>query len=89
MGVYKPYVSMDGSALLIDRILSADCAVDPEIGPTQCVKVTDCTLPRIGQDPTITTFRLLLGQDALGRVAESLLSFHQMAYARAMEQEAA
>jgi hypothetical protein len=90
-GVYKPYVSMDGARLLIESYpLTAAVSpgpCDPELGPIQCVKVTDCTLPRIGEDSTVTTFRVFLGQDLLARVAESLLSFHGPAHARAIAQE--
>lgn len=64
-------------------------ALDPEMGPTQTYKVTDCSLPRIGQDSTITTGRIFFGQDVIARVACLLLDYHGPAYERAHAQDAA
>jgi len=91
-GVYKPYVSMDMERLYIESYpLTAiiTSGFDPEQGPTQNVKITDCTLPRIGQDATITTLRLFIGQDVCQHVGQALMDFHGPAHARATEQDRA
>jgi len=90
-GVYKPYVSMDGAVLFVESYpltaVVTSGAVDPEMGPFQCVKITDCSLPRIGQDAVVSTDRVFLGQDLLGRVAALLASFHTAAHSRAEQQD--
>ena len=59
-----------------------------EMGPVTCLKLNDCTLPRIGQDATITTRRIFIGQDVETHVAQLLMDFHAPAYERAKEQDA-
>ena len=90
-GVYKPYVSMDGDALMVESypltIYARQGACDPEMGPVTCLKLNDCTLPRIGQDATITTRRVFLGQDIETHIAQLLMDFHAPSYTRAQEQE--
>jgi hypothetical protein len=92
-GVYKPYVSVDGNRLFIESYpltaIVTDGGCDPEQGPVQNVKITDCTLPRLGLDPVISTFRLFMGQDVCQHVGAALRGFHGPAHARAVEQERA
>jgi len=92
LGVYRPYVSADseGRVFVESYPLTAVIthgACDPEMGPTECVKVTDCTLPRLGQDSTVTTSRVFIGQAVIGRVAEHFLAFWDVAHARSVEQD--
>ena len=90
-GVYKPFVSKDGERLVVESYpLTAyitDGGCDAEMGPAQNVKVVDCSLARIGQDSTLTTFRVFVGQDVLQMVADYLVGFHGPAYVRAVEQD--
>jgi len=92
-GVYKPYVSVDSDRLYIESypltaiVTNGGC--DPEKGPVQNVKITDCTLPRLGLDPVISTFRLFMGQDVCQHVGAALRGFHGPAHTRAVEQERA
>ena len=86
-GVYKPYVSMDMERLYIESYpltATITSGFDP-----QNVKITDCTLPRIGQDATITTLRLFIGQDVCQHVGQALMDFHGPAHTRAVEQDRA
>ena len=90
-GVYKPYVSVSDGVLAVESypltvyVQAGPC--DPEMGPVTCLKLNDCTLPRIGQDATITTRRIFIGQDVETHVAQLLMDFHAPAYERAKEQE--
>jgi hypothetical protein len=90
-GVYRPYVSMDADVLAIESYpLTAYVrpgAVDPEMGPVQCVRISDCTRSRDGLDSTLTTARVFIGQDVIQTCAQLLLDFHGPAHARAMEQD--
>lgn len=90
-GVYRPFVSMDGEILSIESYpLTAYVrpgAVDPEMGPVQCVRISDCTRSRDGLDSTLTTARVFIGQDVIQMCAQLLLDFHEKAHARAMEQD--
>jgi hypothetical protein len=93
-GVYKPYVTSDfeGRVHIESYPLNAivtDGGCDPEEGPALNVKVTDCTLPRLGLDPVISTFRLFMGQDVCQHVGAALRGFHGPAHTRAVEQERA
>ncbi len=92
-GVYKPYVSMDDGRLFIESypltVIVTNGAIDPEMGPVTCLKLNDCTLPRIGQDATITTQRVFLGQDTEAHAANLLMDYHEKAHARAIIQESA
>ncbi len=92
-GVYRPYVSMDGDVLAIESY-PLTCyvrqgTVDPEMGPATCLKHNDCTLPRIGQEATIATRRIFIGQDMESHVAQFLMDFHAPAYDRALSQDRA
>ena len=92
LGVYRPYVSADseGRVFVESYPLTAVIthgACDPEFGPAECVKVTDCTLARIGQDSTVTTSRVFIGQDVIGRVSEHLTALWDSAHARSVEQD--
>lgn len=93
-GVYKPFVSCsDNGAVFIESypltVIVTQGAVDPEMGPTTYLKLNDCTLARIGQDATIATRRIFIGQDMETHVSQLLMDFHAPSYARAKEQESA
>lgn len=92
-GVYRPYVTMEDSVLCVESYpltcYVRDGLVDPEQGPVKCLKLNDCTLPRIGQDATIATHRVFMGQDLEQHIAQFLMDFHGPAYERAQEQERA
>jgi hypothetical protein len=92
-GVYKPYVSFDSERLYIESYpltaIVTNGGWDSEEGPVQNVKITDCTLPRLGLDPLIWTFRLFMGQDVCQHVSAALKRFHGPAHTRAIEQERA
>jgi hypothetical protein len=91
IGVYKPFVSANDSGLCVESYpltaLIAPGGCDPETGPFQTYKISDCSLARIGQDPVVTTGRIMIGQDALAIVGNYLAGFHAPAYARAKEQD--
>jgi hypothetical protein len=90
-GVYRPDVSAEGERMFVESypltaiVENGPC--DPEMGPVQKIKVTDCSLSRIGQDPVLTTDRVFIGQDLIARITEHLLAFHEVSYARAKEQD--
>src|ERR1041385_6547203 len=90
MGVYKPYVSMDGATLCVESYpltaLVTHGAVDPEMGPVECVSLRDSSLARIGQDTKITSRRIFLGQDVIQHTGQLILDFHAPAYERASQQ---
>jgi hypothetical protein len=94
VGVYKPYVGADnttGTAFVESYPLTAIITpgpVDPEMGPVQNIKITDCTLARIGQDSVLTTSRVFIGQDLIQRVSELLMDFHGPAHERSIKQDA-
>ena len=94
-GVYKPYVSADteGRVFVESYPLTATvthaATVDPEMGPFDNIKVTDCSLARIGLDNVLTVARVFLGQPVFQRVGELLLAFHEHSFARALEQDTA
>ena len=90
IGVYKPYVTAQGDRLEIESYpLTAiiTTGFDDEMGPTHNVKITDCTMARLGQSTTISTMRVFIGQDLIGTVGQLLVDFHAPAYARACEQD--
>lgn len=90
VGVYKPYVSTTDDVLYFESYpLTAVIknGFDTEMGPLHTVKITDCSLSRIGADPVLTTCRVFLGQDLVGVVGHLLMDFHEKAYARASAQD--
>ena len=93
-GVYRPYVTVefDGAITVESYPLAvrvANGGMDAEMGPFHSLKLTDCTLPRIGQDSTITTHCVYMGTPMDQMVAQLLLDYHGPAYERAQEQERA
>ncbi len=61
--------------------------LDPEEGPYHRLRLTDSSLPRIGQDSVVTTCKCYLGQDVETHIARLLIDYHQPAYDRATEQD--
>jgi hypothetical protein len=91
-GAYKPYVTMSDGVLSIESYpLTAYIrdGFDRELGPTQNVRLSDCTLPRLGQESLIATLTLQFGQCIEQHVSALILQHHQEAYARAKDQESA
>jgi hypothetical protein len=92
-GIRKPYVSLEdgGTRLLIESypltVIITDGGCDPEVGPFQILTLKDCTLPRIGQNPTVTTARLFIGQDLCQHASALLLKYHTEAHARSEQQD--
>jgi hypothetical protein len=92
-GVYKPFVSTDGDLMYVESYpltaIIRDGGCDPEMGPAQNIKITDCSLARTGQDSTITTARAFMcsGPNVIRLVAELLVSFHGPAHERAVQQD--
>lgn len=89
-GVYKPYVTMDAGTMYVESYpltASVRSGFDEEKGPLHTVKVTDCTLPRLGRDATLTTSRVFMGQDILNHVAHQLMDFHGPAHERSVQQD--
>ena len=90
--VYKPYVGADTENIYVESypltaIIRKAIEVDPQLGPYQHVKLTDCTLPRLGLDSTVRFERLYVGQVLQQHVAAWLLSLHAEAHARSIEQD--
>ena len=61
----------------------------PEDGQVYHVKVTDCTLPRINQDPLVAERTIVTSSihGVIKPVAEILTQLHPMAHERAKRQE--
>jgi len=91
IGVYRPSVSIDGERLIVESYpLTAyvRSGFDSENGPIHHIKLNDCTLLRIGQDATVTTMTVYIGQDLIGKLADLLRDFHAPAHARSLQQDA-
>jgi len=92
-GVYKPFVSKDGDILAVESypltVYVGAETVDPEQGPFQPLKLSDCSLPREGREPVVREGRLYLGQSAAQIIAAMLLAEFPTAHARALAQDSA
>ena len=91
-GVYRPYVASDSDGRLFAEsypltVMVVNSGCDPDAGPFHTLKLTDCSLPRIGQDPVITTRRVFFGQPMEQHIAQLLTDFHGPAYERASAQD--
>lgn len=89
--VYKPFVSMTDNVVTVESypltVYVRTGEVDPDQGPVTILRMTDCTLARMGRDTRVTERRVLFGQDPEQHIARLILDYHGPAHARATRQE--
>lgn len=91
-GVRKPYVTIESGRVIIESypltvfVTQHHCT---EMGPYQYLKLNDCGKARLGEDATIETHRVYMGQCLVSHVAQLILDFFPQAYERAHKQDGA